>query len=99
MFQVYDVMIIPLIIGIVEVFKRIGLPKKFSPLLSLTLGLLFGILYINAPLKEGVLVGLMLGLSASGLYSGTKNIVEKNSTEAISSDKMENESIYDNEEI
>ncbi len=77
MFAFYDIAIIPIIIGVVEVFKRIGLRAKYSPLLSLIFGLLFGIFYVEAPLKEGILVGLMLGLSASGLYSSTKNLFEK----------------------
>lgn len=77
MLEYYDMVIIPLIIGVVEVFKRLGLPSKFSPLISLILGLLFGIFYLSPPLKESILVGIILGLSASGLYSGTKNLKEK----------------------
>lgn len=81
MFTYYDAVIIPLILGVVEVFKRLGMPSKFSPLVSLVLGILFGIFYLSAPLKEGILVGIMLGLSASGLYSGTKNLKEKEKKE------------------
>jgi len=77
MFTYYDAVIIPLILGVVEVFKRLGMPSKFSPLISLILGILFGIFYLSAPMKEGILIGIMLGLSASGLYSGTKNLREK----------------------
>lgn len=58
--------------------KRFGLPKKLAPLISLLLGISAGILYVNPhDIKGGVLVGLMMGLSASGLYSGTKNTFEK----------------------
>ena len=53
---------------IVEVVKRAGLPVKFSPLVSVTLGVIFGILYVQP------LLGLMVGLSATGLYSGSKNV-------------------------
>jgi L-cystine uptake protein TcyP (sodium:dicarboxylate symporter family) len=76
-FEIYDVAIIPLILGVVELFKRIGLPAKYSPLVAVALGLIVGVVYLDASLKERVLVGIMFGLSASGLYSGTKNIVEK----------------------
>lgn len=77
MLEMYDVAIIPLIIGIVEMFKKAGLPAKFSPFIAVTLGLLLGVFFFSSNIKEGIIVGLMLGLSASGLYSSTKNMVEK----------------------
>ena len=75
--QVYDVAIIPLIIGVTELVKKLGLPNKFAALLSAVLGVVIGLVYVapENPL-EGVLVGLSMGLAASGLYSGTKNTVE-----------------------
>ncbi|MGE8207842.1 hypothetical protein ACQKP0_25590 [Heyndrickxia sp. NPDC080065] len=76
MFEIYDVAIIPLILGIVELFKKGGLPAKYSPFVAVVFGLAFGIFYLDASVKESVIVGLMLGLSASGLYSGTKNIAK-----------------------
>lgn len=77
MFEIYDVAIIPLILGLVELFKKGGLSAKYSPFIAVFFGLVFGVVYLDVAAKEGVIVGLMLGLSASGLYSGTKNIVEK----------------------
>ncbi|MBA4536726.1 hypothetical protein H1Z61_06090 [Bacillus aquiflavi] len=76
MFQLYDVALIPLIMGIVELFKRGGLPGKYSPFVAVIFGLLFGMFYLGVSLKEGFVVGLMLGLSASGLYSGTREVVK-----------------------
>ncbi|REJ29292.1 hypothetical protein [Caldibacillus debilis] len=81
MFEIYDVAIIPLILGLVELFKRGGLPAKYSPFVAVLFGLVIGIVYTDASLKESVIVGLMLGLSASGLYSGTKNMIEKRNDE------------------
>lgn len=79
MFEVYGVALIGLIVGLVEVLKRAGLPKRFLPLSSLIFGVAAGIFYINPEdLKAGIIVGLMMGLSASGLYSGTKSTFEKN---------------------
>ena len=77
MFEIYNVAVIPLIIGIVELFKRGGLPAKYAPFVSVFFGLLFGIFYIASNVKEGIIVGLMIGLSATGLYSGTKNVMNK----------------------
>ena len=75
--NVYDVAIIPLIIGVTELVKKLGLPNKFAALLSAVLGVLIGLVYVapeNPP--KAILVGLSMGLAASGLYSGTKNTVE-----------------------
>ena len=75
--DIYDVAIIPLIIGVTELVKKLGLPNKFAALLSAVLGVLIGLVYV-APENpsKGILVGLSMGLAASGLYSGTKNTVE-----------------------
>lgn len=75
--EVYDVAVIPIITGLVGVFIQLGLRKKFAPIVSLVLGLLIGIFYVYpGDIKGGILVGLMLGLSATGLYSGVKNTKE-----------------------
>ncbi|BAB07230.1 BH3511 [Halalkalibacterium halodurans C-125] len=75
--EVYDVAVIPIITGLVGVFTQLGLRKKFAPIVSLVLGLLIGIFYVYpGDIKGGILVGLMLGLSATGLYSGVKNTKE-----------------------
>lgn len=78
MLQVYDVVLIPLIIGMVELLKMYGMKRRLLPIMALIFGILGGIFYIypNDP-KAGILVGIMMGLSASGLYSGGKAVVEK----------------------
>ena len=75
--EVYDVVLIPLIVGITELCKRAGLPSKFAALLSLILGVVVGVIYV-APgdILKGILLGASIGLGASGLYSGTKNTIE-----------------------
>ena len=68
---------IPVIVGIVEVLKKIGITEKLAPLISLILGVIFGILYASeGNYKQGVLLGIYFGLSASGLYSGVKELKE-----------------------
>jgi len=77
-FEIYDVALIPLIVGLVQVLKTTGLKRKFLPFAALIFGLAGGIFYIcPGDIKSGIIVGLMLGLSSSGLYSGTKNTFEK----------------------
>ncbi len=86
--EVYEVPIVPLIIGLVELLKSLGLPNKFSALASVLLGVLIGVFFLyptNIP--EGVITGLSLGLAASGLYSATKNTVEGVKNMRISGNK------------
>ena len=69
--------LIPLVIGLAEVIKKIGLNSKFVPLANLILGLIAGIIFLNpGDIRAGIIQGLFIGLSASGLYSGIKNVKE-----------------------
>lgn len=71
-----------LIIGVVaaltEFVKKMEfIPTKYLPAISLLLGLVAGIFYVDAPsLQEQIMYGLMIGLSASGLFDQSK-IVKK----------------------
>lgn len=70
--------IIPLIIGLLEIVKKAGLKEKYVPLISLIFGLIAGLtLFADGDAKTGVIQGVFIGLSAVGLYSGTKNTVEE----------------------
>lgn len=67
--------IIPIITMLVDVLKRAGLPKKFAPLTSLILGVVFGMVFLNdGDIKNAIITGLIIGMSASGLYSGGKEV-------------------------
>ncbi len=70
--------LVAVVIGLVEAAKRIGVPEKFAPLVSLILGLGLSFLgfVANPDLASTIIGGIIIGLSAVGLYSGTKNIVE-----------------------
>lgn len=70
-------MLVPLVVGVVEVAKRAGLPTQLAPLLSLLLGLGAGFFLHGEKVLLAVVNGVMIGLSASGLYSATKKVVGK----------------------
>lgn len=74
-FSVFDVSLVLVLIGILEIVKRLGVVAKWLPVIALVLGGLMGVVYV-APgdIAQGVLVGVALALSATGLYSGTKNV-------------------------
>lgn len=76
--EVYGVAIIPVIVGLIEVAKVGGLPKRFAPILAVILGILAGIVYLEPDnIKGGVLKGIAIGLASVGLYSGTRNVISK----------------------
>lgn len=77
--QYGGVVIVPMIIGLVEVGKRLGLGAAYAAPLAVGLGLLISVGYgLAAGLPGGsaladvTLQGLALGLAAAGLYSGVK---------------------------
>ena len=77
-FQVYGLALAPLLIAVMAVLTMLGLPKRFVPVISVALGIVVGIIYL-APgdIKQGVIIGIALGVSSVGLYSGTKNTMGK----------------------
>lgn len=78
MFEVYDIAILPIIIALVELVKRAGVSTRILPFIALALGIVAGIVYVtDFDLRQGIFLGTILGLSANGLHSGVKNVVEK----------------------
>lgn len=67
----------PLVIGLVEVAKRSGLPARFAPMASLVLALPVMALLVDDPTStQAFLAAMASGLAASGLYSGIRESVK-----------------------
>jgi hypothetical protein len=66
-----EILSIPAIVAFVEAVKAVGLPTKYAALLAVATGICFGLLFGDVP------TGLVLGLAASGLYSGFKAVYNK----------------------
>lgn len=71
--EVYIVSIVGLIVGVSEVFKKTGLKKKYVPICNLILGIGAGFI-VGDDIKGSIIIGIFMGLSASGLYSSVKNV-------------------------
>lgn len=70
---IYGVMAVPLITGLVKMATSVGLPKKYAPLVSLGAGICIGAVgFSNGNITQGIIVGVAIGLSASGFYSTFK---------------------------
>lgn len=67
-----------LILAIVNVLTtNFYMPKKFSPLVAVVLGIATGVIYVfPGDWKTGVLFGVAEGLGAVGFYSATKNTIQ-----------------------
>ena len=72
---------IALIIGLAELVKKLGLENRWVPLFDLFMGLISGLCVYGLAMGHGVVNGLILGifmgLSACGLFSGVKNLTQK----------------------
>jgi uncharacterized membrane protein (DUF441 family) len=64
-----------IVLGIVQIAKGFGIPKRWSPILAIGVGI--GLCFLNsAGYPTAIFTGLIVGLSAVGLYSGVKNTVQ-----------------------
>jgi predicted histidine transporter YuiF (NhaC family) len=70
----------PIIMSITEVFKALGLDKRFFPLSNIFFGIFAAYFFIPSGrdcMSTATLIGIITGLSASGLYSSGKNTIEQ----------------------
>jgi hypothetical protein len=67
---------VALILGLTEVVKRLGLPKKFVPAFAVVLGAGIQMLMVGVS-STSILAGVVTGLVACGLYSSTKTTIGK----------------------
>ncbi|PHC91963.1 holin [Bacillus toyonensis] len=63
---------IGIVVGLSQIVKTIGLQTKYVPLLNVTLGIVLGVLFLGGDIKTNVFQGIIIGLSASGLFDHTK---------------------------
>ncbi len=70
--------IIPVIIALGELWKKVFGDKvtKFIPIINLALGIVTSIFYSGEEIKIAIFQGIIIGLSASGLYSSAKNVFQ-----------------------
>lgn len=73
----------PLVMGIVELGKRSGIPDRLAPIFALISGIAMALLVAwsrvvdelrFANLGLVILTGIVAGLSAAGVYSGVKAV-------------------------
>ncbi|HFK1800375.1 TPA: holin, partial [Bacillus cereus] len=60
------------VVGISQIAKTTGLQTKYIPVFNLTLGITLGVLFLSQDTKMNIFQGIIIGLSASGLFDHTK---------------------------
>lgn len=63
---------IGVVVGISQIAKTTGLQTKYIPVFNLTLGITLGVLFLSQDTKMNIFQGIIIGLSASGLFGHTK---------------------------
>lgn len=76
--NIMQLVMIPAVNGLIEVAKKAGLPNRYAPLLAVTLGVISGIglREPNTSMVIGIIEGVVIGLSAVGMYSGARNVFQ-----------------------
>lgn len=75
----YSLILIPIVLGVTEIAKRFlpdALTTKGTPLISLITGVVSSVL-ISGLNRQSILVGIIIGLSASGLWSAAVSPFKK----------------------
>ena len=75
-FEYQGVAIVPLLIGLSELLKKIGINPKAIPIFNIVLGVFLGIITNRHDVILGVINGIAMALMASGLYSNIKASVQ-----------------------
>jgi hypothetical protein len=76
----FGIAVVPAVVGLVEVCKDLGLPSRAAPAAAVVFGVLAALAQLYAgtwPWIQAVVLGVSLGLSACGLYSGVKTVAQK----------------------
>ena len=68
---------VPVIIGLVEAIKRIGLSSNYAGIVSVLIGVVGFYFLADGEVGARVFEGIVSGLSAAGLYSTTKATIRE----------------------
>ncbi|MDT2261966.1 transposase [Paenibacillus larvae] len=61
--EITDALLVAVIVGFVEISKRMGLPVRLAPVLSLSC-IIAGVVYFPGDVKTSVMFGIISGLTS-----------------------------------
>lgn len=76
--------VIPATVGLVNILRGLGVPRQWLPVLSVVIGIVLQTAHQGISV-DNVLLGLVLGLSASGSYDMALTVGNPKPTAAVSS--------------
>lgn len=76
---------VPIVVGLVEVMKKFVTDDRFWPLFAIAYGILWNTIaalatksiHDQSDLANAILVGVVIGLAAAGLYSGSRTMLSR----------------------
>lgn len=68
------IVLVPVVVGVVQAFKKIGMPSKWAAIAAIVFGVA-GVSLLDTLSGANALQGIVVGLAAAGLYSGAKSTV------------------------
>lgn len=72
------VLLVPVVIGIVELLKLAGVQKRYAGLFSLAIGVAIMVaMGIDESWATRIVIGLAIGAAASGTYDYTKALADR----------------------
>lgn len=76
----YGIPIAVIVLGLVQAFREAGMPARLAPLAAIAIGITAGEAIQRAVAHpdylQGAVIGVILGLSASGAYSGIAKLAQ-----------------------
>lgn len=70
------IVLVPVVVGLVQAIKLTGyLPTQFAALVAIILGIV-AVGLTDSFVAANILQGIVVGLSAAGLYSGTRSTLK-----------------------
>ena len=66
-------LLVAVIIAVSQLIKQTeSVSAKYVPYVNIAFGILSGVIYLDGSLKDNIMYGIIIGLSASGLFDLTK---------------------------
>ena len=65
-----------IVIGLSEAVKAAGMPLRFVPFANIASGVAVSLIMDEFNLKYNIIIGLIAGLTASGLFSDFQSVVQ-----------------------
>lgn len=67
--------LVPVVVALTSIIKAWVTDTRFAPVVSIILGIAGALLLIPGTLGTSIVTGIVIGITASGVYSGAKSIV------------------------